>query len=129
MPEHDLIANQAEILGISLSDKNFVKSLWDQYCSDIKSLSPPPCDAAEESSQQSLETEEEWQDHLSTGEKILTILHAIRDDQEPQPTTVHQEQLDWIEQQITILHRLKGDIELSLRHASSDDAGREALAR
>jgi hypothetical protein len=129
MPEHDFIATQAEILGITLSDKNFVKSLWDQHCSNITSLSQPSSDALEESGQESLEAEEEWQDRLSANDKILSILNAIRDDQELQLTTAHKEQLDWIEKQITILQRLKGDIELSLRYASFDDAARSNLAR
>jgi len=129
MPAHDFIANQAETLGITLSDENFVKSMWNHYCSDITSLSQPPGDAVEESGPGSLEVEDEWQDRLSNNDKIISILNAIRNDQEPQLVTAHQEQLDWIEKQITLLYRLKGDIELSLRYASVDDAANSGLTR
>jgi len=129
MPEYDFIAYQAEMLGINFSDKNFIKSLWDQYCSNITSFSQSPSDAVDEPSQESLENDEEWHDHLSTNDKILSILNAIRNDQEPPLTTARKAQLDWIEQQITILHRIKGDIELSLRYASVDDAARSNLPR
>lgn len=121
MPDHDFIANQAEMLGITLSDKNFVKSLWDKYCSTITDLSQSVSEA-DEPCQKSLESGIEWEDNLSDKDKILAILNAIQDNQEPLPAATSQEQLDWIEQQITILYRLKGDLELGLRYTSNDEA-------
>lgn len=116
-----LVSNQAEILGISLSDKNFAKTLWEKYCSSVTSLSAPSASAGEGNIQEDAGNTSEWDDHLSVHEKTLSILNAIRDGQEGSYAGPCLEQLHWIEDQIMILYRLKGDIELNLRNTSTSD--------
>lgn len=114
-----LVSNQAEILGISLSDKNFAKTLWEKYCSSVTSLSAPSASAGEGSLQEDPGNASEWDDHLSVHEKTLSILNAIQHGQEGSSAGPCLEQLHWIEDQIMILYRLKGDIELNLRNTST----------
>lgn len=115
------VFNQAEILGISLSDKNFAKTLWEKYCSSVTSLSAPSTSASEGSLQEDAGNTSEWDDHLSVNEKTLSILNAIQDGQEGSSAGPCLEQLHWIEDQIMILYRLKGDIELNLRKPSTSE--------
>lgn len=123
MPDQDAFAKQAEFLGISLSEKNFIKSLWDQYFSKATGLTTSSSEL-DEQTEGILAYGEEGQEYLGDEHMAYDILNAIHNKQKSVSTTTRQEQLDWIDHQITILRRLKADLELILRHASPNRAER-----
>lgn len=119
MPDKDVFADQAEALGITWSDKNHMRSLWDQYCSDVAELMPVS-DSIDDASNKPPEQNKDLSRHLSGEQVIRDILKVLQNDWELAPSTMRQEQVVWLNEQITILNRLKGDLELGLRNASSE---------
>jgi hypothetical protein len=121
LPNSDEFTDLSEILGINLSDKNHIKSLWDLYCNKVEkpTISSSETDKLNE---RLITHSEEPQRYLTSDHVVSDILNTIRDEKKSQPTTTLKEQFDWIDEQITILSRLKGDLELSLRNASEDRA-------
>lgn len=123
MTDQDSFAKQAEILGISLSEKNFIKLLWDQYFSKATGLTSFSIEL-DEQTEGILAYGEEDQEDPGDEHIAYDILNAIQNKRKYVSSTTRQEQLDWIDHQITILRRLKADLELILRHASPNRAER-----
>lgn len=107
----------AELLGISLSDKNHIKSLWDQHCKKISGVTSSP-GALDDQSEVLLEDAEDPGIQTANLDMINDILSTIRHEQSGTSGTSRQEQLDWINVKITALSRVKADLELGLRHIS-----------
>ena len=128
MPDKDVTTDQADALGITWSAKNYIKSLWDLYCSNVTGLtflSSDP-DGLDESLP---EQREEQQEHLSDEYVVRDILNSSCGDPGSPPTATLEEKIDWVDEQIIILYRLKGDLELSLRNASRNPGEQPVLPR
>jgi hypothetical protein len=117
LPDRDFFGEQSEALCIDVSEKNFIKSLWDLYCSKIEGLNIASSNN-DELHDRGLSNNNEHESPLSAKDLISDVLKTINDSQEPDSTTTLPEQIDWLDEQITILNRLKADLELSLRNAS-----------
>lgn len=117
MPDNTFITDKAETLGINLSEESLIKSLWEQYCLKIKSSSSL-LGETDELEDALLEESDEGQEFMSDVNMIREILNTIREHEDSMPKTTLEQKIRWVEQRIMILNRLKGDLELSLRHAS-----------
>lgn len=107
----DCISNQAEVLGITFSDKNIAKVLWDIHCDELSMQEEQKTEIVLESSEDGLEE--------STSERIAGILSFLQEESDDIGTERNMADLEWVDRRLAILVRLKGDIELSLRVTSS----------
>lgn len=117
-PDYEDFDAIAEMLGVIWSDKNYIKSLWDQYCSSITGLAALHEDTGS-IHEELIEQDESRGLQLNTDHIINEILNTIQKKENEGTAAAVKEQIKWLEQQIATMNRIKGDIELSLRNTST----------
>ena len=113
----DNYPERVKALGLPDSNSNYIKSLWKEHCRDITGLefTDNEEDNGEEYLVQVEASNQQDPDYLSS------ILKAINAEPERIKTGKHNpyEEQQWLEQKLTILARLKSQIELRLRNNSA----------
>ncbi len=118
--ESDDVIMRAEMLGISWSDKSYIKTLWDLYCDELSEIDSPIRAAEEITDIGIAETQEMLADR--NGASILKAILSMMSIQDAEVTTVEIEgRRRWLEEQILILNRTEGDLELALRITSNQE--------
>lgn len=113
----DNYQERARALGLPDSNSDYIKSLWKEHCRDIKGL--------EFTDKENNDGEEELVEvealKQQDADYLSSILEAINTEPEKIKTGNHNlyKEQQWLEQKLTILARLKSQIELRLRNNSA----------
>ena len=113
----DNYQERARALGLPDSNSHYIKRLWKEQCRDIKGLefTDNENNDGEEDLVEVEALKQQDADYLSS------ILEAINAEPEKIKTGNHNlyKEQQWLEQKLTILARLKSQIELRLRNNSA----------
>jgi hypothetical protein len=110
-------------LGISRAKNNYINQLWELHCRDIVGVKLMATDFEDAID----ELEEEGPSSLAVEHPLSAILETINSEPESLNSREANERYLWLEEKLMALRRLKSDVELRLRNASSSITENNAI--